>query len=287
MSQESIFSKEKSERCDLPVVPPIPDVPEIVECEMGPVPVVMPPVTDLPPVDGCDAIDGIDGEDGIDGQDGEDGCDAINGIDGEDGIDGQDGEDGCDAINGMDGEDGIDGQDGEDGCDAVDGTDGQDGIDGQDGEDGCDAIDGIDGEDGIDGQDGEDGIANFFESHLTENYRNGAPLAYIHDRQPVRVPYPGSQCDLPAGTLIRFYADPEQTYVLGNEETHFVLLDAEVNCGGDGGLTMIVSGDELICEIIEPVRSPRFYDETITPNPMAVGLDGFFCPKTSCLSTIA
>jgi|GEM_PF-6894806 len=38
MSQESIFSKEKSERCDLPVIPPIPDVPEIVECEMGPVP---------------------------------------------------------------------------------------------------------------------------------------------------------------------------------------------------------------------------------------------------------
>ena len=91
---ESIFSPEKTERCDLPVILPISVLPEIVECDMGPIPTSPPLWSDLPPKDGCDGIDGQDGTDGTDGQDGQDGCDGIDGQDGTDGTDGQDGQDG-------------------------------------------------------------------------------------------------------------------------------------------------------------------------------------------------
>ena len=57
--QESIFSQEKTEQCDLPIVPPIPELPEIAECDMGPIPTPPPPLTTVPPEDGKDGVDGI------------------------------------------------------------------------------------------------------------------------------------------------------------------------------------------------------------------------------------
>ena len=35
----------------------------------------------------------------------------------------------------------------------------------------------------------------------------------------------------------------------------------------------------LTCEVIEPVRAPRFYDPNITPNPMAIDPTGFFLTR--------
>ena len=95
---ESIFSLEKTERCDLPVVPPIFELPEIADCDMGPIPTSPLLISDLPPLDGCDAIDGTDGTLGTDGQDGRDGLDGCDAIDGTDGIGSSDGQDGKDGI---------------------------------------------------------------------------------------------------------------------------------------------------------------------------------------------
>lgn len=57
-----------------------------------------------------------------------------------------------------------------------------------------------------------------------------------------------------------------------NKRHHGSTGDCECDGSGEGGAT--VSG--CTCEVIEPVRSPRFCDIEITPNPMAVTPDGFF-----------
>ena len=245
----------------MPVVPPIPPLPDVTDCDLGPVPIMPQPIFNVPPVGGAHGADGVDGCDGLDGKDG---------VDGIDGQDGQDGQDGCDGLDGRDGVDGIDGQDG------------------QDGQDGCDGLDGRDGIDGQDAADGKDGIANFYDTAFASNYTQGETTAYIRDSlgnvHPVRVPYPQSQCDVLAGTPARFYIDLERSWpvldTLGRPvDTNYVLLDTGQQCGGGGGTIVMPPSGGLTCKVIEPVRSPRFYDPTITPNPMALDPEGFFLPK--------
>ena len=206
-SIESIFSPEKTERCDLPVVSPIPGLPDIVECNMGPIPTFSSLFPVLPPKDGCDGTDGQDGTDGTDGQD---------------------------------------------------------------------------------GRDGQDGIGNFYVSFLREPYLQGQPLAAVQNPSKVEdgeegseplliyVPYSQIRCDVPAGTPLRFYTDTNTTYKVDDFETDYVLLDIGVNCGSE---PIVLPKQELECEIIEPVRCPRFYDKNVSPNPMAIAPDGFFLPK--------
>jgi len=261
---ESIFSKEKSEQCGLEPVAPIPPLPEIVDCDPGPVPIVVPPEFDAPPVDGCDGLDGkdaIDGADGQDGNDGQDGCDGVDGkdaIDGADGQDGNDGEDGCDGLDGKDAIDGADGQDGEDGCDGIDGKDAVDGADGQDGEDGPDGCDGIDGKDAVDAPDapdGRDGIANIYETVLAQPYTQGEDTVYIRDPlggvHPIHVPYPLTQPDAPANTPARFYVDLSTTFTVGQPgqrvQTSYALLDMGIECGS------ISIGPQELCTVVLPI----------------------------------
>jgi hypothetical protein len=93
--------------------------------------------------------------------------------------------------------------------------------------------------------------------------------------------------NLPEGTGATW--DGAQLIEAQNGEfADFVIYSSPINnlynrviyraASGGGGANTPVSG-EVFCEIIEPIRCPRFYDKNITPNPMAVDREGFFLPE--------
>ena len=128
------------------------------------------------------------------------------------------------------------------------------------------------------------GVSN---TRLCEHYYRGDSIAYVYapsDRPvygsdgkeiciPACVPYPDKWCDSPAGTPVRIFSNNEEQCPTSDGFTDFTILDMDDNCDEDRK----ISGEG--CEIIEPVRCPRFYDKNITPNPMMVDAGGFFLPE--------
>jgi hypothetical protein len=90
--------------------------------------------------------------------------------------------------------------------------------------------------------------------------------------------------NLPNGTGAQW--DGNQLVPAESAEIEFVVVASPLNNAYNRVLYKAVTdggqaapsppAETLTCEVIEPIRAPRFYDPTITPNPMAVDPAGFF-----------